>query len=69
MGKLENFRKKPKLLLSGTQKESPAAANIGQFASPVTEETYSEAGKRVLLMNMTQCSSWALRIFHAWAAE
>ena len=36
------------------------AANMGQFASPVTEETYSEAGKRVLLMNMTQCSSCAL---------
>ena len=42
---------------------------MGQFAAPVTEETYSEAGKRVLLMNMTQCSSWALRTFHAWAAE
>ena len=45
------------------------AANMAQFASPVMEETYSEAGKREVLVNTTQCSSWALQTFQAWAAE
>ena len=70
LGQLENLERSQNIpALKNNRQPLKSAANTAQFASPVTEETYSEAGKRKLLMNMTQCSSWALRTFHAWAAE
>ena len=35
----------------------------------MTKETYNEAGKGMVPANTKQCNSWALRTFHAWAAE
>ena len=70
LGQLENLERSQNFLaLKKNRQPLKNAANTAQFASPVTEETYSEAGKRVVPADTKQCSSWALRTFHAWAAE
>ena len=71
LGQLENLERSQNFPAL-KKKESPAIeerCKHSTISSPVTEETYSEAGKRVVPANTMQCSSWALRTFHAWAAE
>ena len=61
LGQLENLERSQNFLaLKKNHQPLKNAANTAQFASSVTEETYSEAGKRVVPANMKQCSSWAL---------
>ena len=61
VGQLENLERSQSFCSKKNRQPFKIAANMAQFASPVTEETYSEAGKRVVPANMKQCSSWALR--------
>ena len=61
LGQLENLERSQNIpALKNNRQPLKSAANTAQFASPVTEETYSEAGKRVVPANTKQCSSWAL---------
>ena len=50
--------KKPKLSLSLKKKRQPLkeVTTMGRFASPVSEEAYNEAGKRVIPANTKQCN-------------
>ena len=62
LGQLENLERSQNFpALKKNRQLLKNAANTAQFASPVTEETYSEAGKRVVPANTKQCSSWALQ--------
>ena len=45
------------------------SGNSKQFASPVKEKEYIEAGKGVVPTNTKQCNEWALRPLQVWATQ
>ncbi len=61
-------KKKQKLNLS-ISKKTLCKPTSSRFATPISEEEFSDAAKGVIPCNTKKNNSWAERTFNAWVAE